>query len=68
MSTSQDSISGLVQAYLRTQGLSQEVLAARLGIGQSALSRKLLGKRAWSLVDIDRLEEAGVLRIEVCAA
>lgn len=68
MSTSQDSISGRVRVYLRAQGLSQEVLAARLNIGQSALSRKLLGKRAWSLVDVDRLEELGVLRIEVCAA
>lgn len=40
--------------------LSQGDLATALGIHQTAVSKKLLGTRPWSLSDIDRLRAAGV--------
>lgn len=35
-------------------------VAARLGISQASLSRKLSGDRLWSIDDLDRLWDIGV--------
>lgn len=57
-----------VSAYVAQNGLTQRALGVRLGWSTTKVNQRLNGARKWSLVDLDDLEAAGVLRIEVCAA
>ena len=60
MTLAQDFVTLEVTRYMRAAGLTQETMAASIGIQQSVLSKKLLGSRRWSLNDLDRLAGAGV--------
>ena len=60
MSTSQATISREVRRFMTSSRLSQGDIATALGIHQTAVSKKLLGTRPWSLSDIDRLRDLGV--------
>ena len=60
MALAHDFVTLEVTRYMRAAGLTQETMAAAIGLQQSVLSKKLLGARRWSLADLDRLADAGV--------
>lgn len=60
MTLAHDFVTLEVTRYMRASGLTQETMAAAIGLQQSVLSKKLLGARRWSLSDLDRLADAGV--------
>lgn len=60
MTSTQTVVTRVVRNYLHDSGISQQSLAAELGVTQATLSRKLSGIRAWSLDDLDQLIQIGV--------
>ena len=44
-----------LREVLVERGLQEQVIAHRLGITKSALSRKLNGSRPWSLSELDKV-------------
>ncbi len=68
MDTYSEKVTAEIDAYASRLGLSRRALARELGWTPSKLAMKLSGARKWSVIDLDDLEAAGVLRVEVCAA
>lgn len=68
MDTYSEKVTAEIDAYASRLGLSRRALARELGWTPSKLAMKLSGARKWTVIDIDQLEELGVLRIEVYAA
>lgn len=64
----QKKITREVLDWLKSSHTSRRSLAAALDISPSLITKKLAGDRSWTVIDIDQLEELGVLRIEVYAA
>lgn len=60
MTSTQTVVTRVVRNYLHESGISQQSLAAELGVTQATLSRKLSGIRTWSLDDLDQLIQIGV--------
>lgn len=60
MTSTQTVVTRVVRNYLYDSGISQQSLAAELGVTQATLSRKLSGIRTWSLDDLDQLIQIGV--------
>lgn len=60
MTSTQTVATRVVRNYLHDSGISQQSLAAELGVTQATLSRKLSGIRTWSLDDLDQLIQIGV--------
>ena len=60
MRSTQTIVTRLVKNFLSESGITQQTLAAALGITQPTLSRKLTGIRTWSLDDLDQLIQIGV--------
>ena len=60
MTSTQTVVTRVVRNYLHDSGISQQSLAAELGVTQATLSRKLSGIRTWSLDDLDQLIQIGV--------
>lgn len=60
MSSSQTAITREVRRWMTAERNTQAEVAARLGISQASLSRKLSGDRLWSIDDLDRLWDIGV--------
>ncbi|WP_143226477.1 helix-turn-helix domain-containing protein [Actinomyces provencensis] len=60
MSSSQTAITREVRRWMTAERSTQAEVAARLGISQASLSRKLSGDRLWSIDDLDRLWDIGV--------
>jgi hypothetical protein len=52
------SVGRRVHMLMWDQKLSQTALAKRLGVSQSALSKKLHGERGWSLEDLQAIAAA----------
>lgn len=64
----QEKITSEVLDWLKSSHTSRRSLASALDISASLITKKLSGDRSWTVIDVDQLEELGVLRIEVCAA
>lgn len=60
MTSTQTVVTRVVRNYLHDSGISQQSLAAELGVTQATLSRKLSGIRTWSLDDLYQLIQIGV--------
>ena len=60
MTLAQDFVTLEVTRYMRAARINQETMAAAIGLQQSVLSKKILGRRRWSINDLDRLADAGV--------
>ena len=60
MRSTQTIVTRLVKNFLSESGITQQTLAAALGITPPTLSRKLTGIRTWSLDDLDQLIQIGV--------
>lgn len=60
MRSTQTIVTRLVKNFLSESGITQQTLAAALGITQPTLSRKITGIRTWSLDDLDQLIQIGV--------
>lgn len=54
-----------VHVLMRRRGIQQRALAEELGMTQTSMSRKLLGKRSWTLDEV--LATALFLDVEVTA-
>lgn len=61
MTLSQTVISREVKRYMKTEHLNQACLAALIGLKQTTVSARLRGKTRWSIDDLDRLCDAGIL-------
>lgn len=64
----QKKITREVLDWLKSSHTSRRSLAAALDVSPSLITKKLAGDRSWTVIDIDQLDELGVLRIEVYAA
>mgnify|MGYP004585513283 CR=1 FL=1 len=60
MVTSQTVISREVRQFMATTSSTQSDIARLIGLDQTAVSRRLLGRAHWSLDDLDALRDAGV--------
>lgn len=61
MNVSQTIVSREVKRYLSAERMNQTQLGARIGLQQTTVSARLRGKTRWTLDDLDRLCDAGIL-------
>ena len=55
MDTPRADTSANIKAAMAAQGITQAVLADRLGVTQAWLSRRLTGQVAWRVADVDKV-------------
>lgn len=60
MNEAQTVINRIVRRYLERENLSQRGLASKLGTNATWLNTRLKDRTAWTLADLDRLQDIGV--------
>lgn len=61
LSLSQTAINRQIKRFMTSEHLNQTQLGARIGLQQTNVSARLRGKTRWTLDDLDRLCDAGIL-------
>ncbi|WP_143484507.1 helix-turn-helix domain-containing protein [Actinomyces sp. UMB0138] len=60
MNTTQTNVCDRVREYMAAEGISQSVLASRLGMSQPSFNRRLNGLTAFSVADLEALAGLGI--------
>ncbi len=54
-----------LNSWIEAKGLKKSFVASRIGISQSSLSKKIKGKRAFSINEISAFKQLGMTQREI---